>query len=213
MGQRPLRHSAAIVTSAASARRLLPEVLGSLIALLLAVGCGGSSNSASSSASPSPSPSPSTAARVTAVDSCTLVTAADASTAVGGANLASLPTGAGAGQQSICIYGPADSSTNAAVFVLAQVYPDTSTADAVQPDQLAAAMNGQFGVTNARSVNGIGDKAFEYTATGGASNGIAIFAFKSNVVLMIVVAPATDPTKVEALARIAISNLAKAPHS
>lgn len=187
--------------------------LGFLVALSLAGGCGGSSNSASSSTSPSPSPSPTRAARVTAVDSCTLVTVADASTAAGGANLTSLPTGGGAGQQSICIYGPADSTTNAAVFILAQVYADTSTADAVQPDQLAAAMNGQFGVTNAKSVSGIGDKAFEYTATSGASNGIAMFVFKSNVVLMIVVAPATDPTKVEALARTAVSNLDKAPHS
>ncbi len=213
MGLRPLRDSAPIVTSAARARRWLPVVVGSLIALSLAAGCGGSSNSASSASSPSPSPSPSTAARITAVDSCTLVSAADASTAVGGANLTSIPSGGGAGQQSICIYGPTDSSTNAAVFVLAQVYADTSTADAVQPDQLAAAMNGQFGVTNAKSVNGIGDKAFEYTATSGPSNGIAMFVFKSNVVLMIVVAPATDPSKVEALARTAVSNLNKAPHS
>ena len=89
--------------------------------------------------------------------------------------------------------------------MFAQVYPDASTADAVSPDQIAAALSGQYGVSNAKAVNGIGDKAFEYTATSSAGGGMAIFVFKANVVLMIIVSPSTDSAKVEALARTAVS--------
>ena len=90
------------------------------------------------------------------------------------------------------------------MFVLAQVYPDTTTADSISPEQMAAVMNGQMGVANARSVQGIGDKAFEYTATSSSGGGIAIFIFKANVVLMIAVSPTTDSAKVEALGRAAV---------
>ena len=104
-----------------------------------------------------------------------------------------------------CIYGSSESS--AGVFVYAQVYPDTTTADAVQPDQIATILAGQLGVANAHSVSGIGDKAFEYTATGSGENGIAIFVFKANVVMMIVVNPTTNSASVEQLARTAVSRL------
>src|SRR5207245_7945025 len=103
---------------------------------------------------------------------------------------------------SIRVYGSSYGSTS--VFVLAQVYPDTTTADSISPEQMAAVMNGQMGVTNAKSVQGIGDKAFEYTATSSSGGGIAIFVFKANVVLMIALSPTTDSAKVEALARAAV---------
>jgi hypothetical protein len=95
------------------------------------------------------------------------------------------------------------------VFVYAQAYPDASSADSISPDQMAAAFQGQFGITNAKSVTGIGDKAFEYTSTSSGGSGVVIFVFKSNVVMFIVVSPTTDSTKVEALARIAVGNLPK----
>ena len=72
---------------------------------------------------------------------------------------------------------------------------------------IAASLSGQYGVTNAKSVAGIGDKAVEYTATGSGSTGVAIFVFKSNVVLMIILSPSTDGSKVEQLARTALGNL------
>ena len=169
--------------------------------------CGGSSGS-TSNASPKASPTPTKAKQITAVDACTLVSASDASAAVG-TTLTALPTGAGAAAQSICIYS-SQSGSQAGVFVFAEVYSDTSAADQVQPDQIAAALNGQFGVTNSKAVTGIGDKAFEYTATSAEGSGIAIFVFKGNVVLMIVVSPATNASKVEAIARTAVGNLDKA---
>ncbi len=155
-------------------------------AALLAAACGGPSNTASSS------PSPTTSSQhIASVDACTLVTAAEAS--------------AGVQIPGACIYGSSESS--AGVFVYAQVYPDTTTADAVQPDQIATILAGQLGVANAHSVSGIGDKAFEYTATGSGENGIAIFVFKANVVMMIVVNPTTNSASVEQLARTAVSRL------
>ena len=170
-----------------------------LTVCLLAAACGGSAGSTSNS-STGTTPSPTKSAHVDSVDACSLVTAAEASAAAG-STVTNLSAGAGA-QTPICVYGSADGSTS--VFVLAQVYPDTTTADSISPEQMAAVMNGQMGVTNAKSVQGIGDKAFEYTATSSSGGGIAIFVFKANVVLMIAVSPTTDSAKVEALARAAV---------
>jgi len=167
---------------------------------LLVAACGGSANSTSNS-SAGATPSPTKGAHVNSVDACSLVTAAEASGAAG-STVTNLSAGAGAQTPGICVYGSSDGSTS--VFVLAQVYPDTTTADSISPEQMAAVMNGQMGVTNAKSVQGIGDKAFEYTATSSSGGGIAIFVFKANVVLMIALSPTTDSAKVEALARAAV---------
>jgi len=170
-----------------------------LLTFCLAVAaCGGSAGSTSNS-STGVTPSPTKSAHVNSVDACTLVTASEASVASGSTvtNLSS-----GAQTPGFCIYGSSDSSTS--VFVLAQVYPDETTADSISPEQMAAVLNGQMGVANAKAVQGIGDKAFEYTATSSSGGGIAIFVFKANVVLMIAVSPTSDSTKVEALARTAV---------
>ncbi|TME55320.1 MAG: hypothetical protein E6I53_00110 [Chloroflexi bacterium] len=172
------------------------------VAAALTVACGGSPSNSSAKSSPTPTK----AAQITSVDACSLVTSADASTATG-ATLTNLAAGTGASVPGACIYGSQDSQ--ASVLVFAQTYPDTTTADSVSPDQLAAVMNGQYGISNAKPVTGIGDKAFEYTATSAGGGGIVIFVFKSNVVLLIAVSPASDPSKVEALARIAVANLPK----
>jgi hypothetical protein len=168
--------------------------------------CGASNSSSTGSTSPSSSPSASKAPLITGtLDACKLVSATDASTATG-ITMTSLGAGSASG---VCIYSGQTDSTSASVFVYAQAYPDASTADAISPDQVAAAFQGQFGITNAKSVTGIGDKAFEYTSTSSGGGGVVIFVFKSNVVMFIVLSPTTDSTKVEALARIAVGNLPK----
>jgi hypothetical protein len=175
-------------------------------AAALAVACGGSGASSSASPKSSPTPSPSKAALITGtIDACSLVKAADASTATG-ITMTSLSGTSGTG---VCIYSGQTDTTSASVFVYAQEYPDTTTADAVSADQIAAAMNGQIGIADAKPVTGIGDKAVEYTATSASStgSGIVIFVFKANVVMFIAVSPTNDATKVEALARIAVANL------
>jgi hypothetical protein len=95
------------------------------------------------------------------------------------------------------------------VFVIAQAYPDATSADAVSPEQLAAGLNGAYGIANAKAVSGIGDKAVEYTVSSAASgsSGTVIFVFKANVVMMIAVTPTTDTTAVEQLARTAVGRL------
>jgi hypothetical protein len=93
------------------------------------------------------------------------------------------------------------------VVVYAQAYPDATTADAISPQQIAAAINSGSGVTNAKSVSGIGDKAVEYSITTGGGNGIVIFVFKSNVVVMVAVTPATSSTAIEQLAKTAVGRL------
>jgi hypothetical protein len=170
---------------------------------MLLAACGGSSNNTASN-SPSASPSPSKEATISSVDACKLVTAADASTAAG-TTVTNLAAGAGVTIPGACVYSSADSS--ATVFVYAQTYADTNAAQQVSPDQIVAALNGQYGVSNAKAVAGIGDKAFEYTANAAGSSGVAIFVFKSNVVLMVLVSPSTDANKVEELARTAVSRL------
>lgn len=179
-----------------------------LVATISLASCGscGASNSSSTGSGASPSPSPSKSALITGtLDACKLVTATDA-TAATGITMTSLSAGSATG---VCIYSGQTDSTSASVFVYAQAYPDASSADSISPDQMAAAFQGQFGITNAKSVTGIGDKAFEYTSTSSGGSGVVIFVFKSNVVMFIVVSPTTDSTKVEALARIAVGNLPK----
>lgn len=170
--------------------------------LLVLAACGGSSPSASNS--PAASPSPTKEATITSVDACKLVTASEASAAVG-TTVANAAAASGISIPGACVYSSADGAST--VFVYAQTYPDTNTADAVSADQVAAALQGQYGISNARAVSGIGDKAFEYTATSTGSTGVAIFVFKANVVLMILMSPSTDASKVEDLARTAVSRL------
>ncbi len=171
-----------------------------LAAILLAAACGSPGGTSSSGSTPTP-----TNQKVASVDACTLVTASEASAAVGTPVINLMAEGGGVQIPGACIYGASGSSSS--VFVYAQVYPDTTTADAVQPDQIAAILAGQLGVTNAHSVNGIGDKAFEYSATGSAGGGIAIFVFKANVVMMIAVDPTTSSSAIEQLARTALGRL------
>jgi hypothetical protein len=170
-------------------------------AAFLAAGCGSSSPSSTASKA---SPTPTKAAQIANVDACMLVTAAEASAAVN-TTVTNLAAASGASIPGACIYGSQDSQ--ASVFIFAQTYPDASTADSISPDQMASILNGQYGVSNARAVNGIGDKAFEYTATSSSSSGIAIFVFKSNAVIMIVMSPATDSRALEVMARTAVSRL------
>jgi hypothetical protein len=148
------------------------------------------------------------AQHVASVDACKLVTAEEASAAVGTPVTNLGASGAGAQVPGACFYGASGSSS--VVFVYAQVYPDATAAQAVQPDQIAAALAGQLGVSNAHSVSGIGDKAFEYTASGSAGGGIAIFVFRYNVVMMIAVDPTSTPSTIEQLARTAVDRLAVA---
>jgi hypothetical protein len=63
------------------------------------------------------------------------------------------------------------------------------------------------GVTNAKAVSGIGDKAVEYSTTAAGGNGSVIFVFKSNVVLMIAVTPAPSSFALEQLAKNAVGKL------
>ncbi len=84
--------------------------------------------------------------------------ASEASTATG-ATLTSSAAG-GASIPGACIYTSADSGTSVVIF--AQVYPDSNTAGSVSPEQIAAALNGAYGVANTKPVSGIGDKAIEY---------------------------------------------------
>jgi len=94
------------------------------------------------------------------------------------------------------------------VIVYAQVLADQAAADAMQPDQIIAALGGQVGVSNAKTVTGIGDKAFEYTSNSTTSGaGVAIFVFRYNVVLMIVMGPSTDSNAIEAMAKAAVDRI------
>jgi hypothetical protein len=170
------------------------------VAALLLVGCGGSPSSESKA---SPSPTPSKEAVIASVDACSLVTDADASAAVG-TDVTNLTAAGGTQVPGACIFASTSGSSQASVFVFAQLYPDSKTADDVKPEQIAAVYKG-FGVADAKAVTGIGDKAIEYTVTG-AQGGSVIFVFKSNVVLMIAIMPA-DSGKLETLARSATGKL------
>ena len=171
---------------------------------LLMVACGGSSNTSSSSSHSSPTPTPTKEAAFSNVDACKLVTAADASTAVGTtvANAAGAAAFPGA-----CFYTSSDGTTS--VLVFAQAEASATAAQNMDPNQITAAFAGVYGIKNAHAVSGIGDKAFEYTATSSQSNsnGIAIFVFKANVLIFIVMSPSTDSAKIETLAKTAVSRL------
>ncbi len=105
----------------------------------------------------------------------------------------------------VCIY--ANTESQAAIIVFAQTYPSQSSADAVSADQVATALNNGYGVSNAKPVEGIGDKAVEYTLSTSGPQGLAIFVFKDNVVMMIALAPGSDASKIEALAKTAVTRL------
>jgi hypothetical protein len=183
-------------------RNLRIGAVAVVVAAFLAAGCGSSSPSSSSSKA---SPTPTKAAQFANIDACKLVTAAEASAAVN-TTVTNLAAASGASIPGACIYGSQDSQ--ASVFIFAQTYPDASTANSISPDQMTAILNGQYGVSNARAVNGIGDKAFEYTATSASStSGIAIFVFKANAVIMIVMSPTTDSRAIEVMARTAVGRL------
>ena len=179
--------------------------IGVLVAAIALSACGSSTSSSSSASSPSPSPSP-TPVHIASVDACTLVTASEASAAAG-ATLVNLASVGGIAIPGACFYGAQNSSSG--VFVYAQVYPDSTTANAVTADQFSAALGARIGVgaTSGKQVSGIGDKAFEFTANGNAGAGIAIIAFKANVIVMIAVDPTADPSVVEGLARTAVGRL------
>ena len=192
--------------------RLSRLVLPWLAALVL-VGCGGSNATSSSQPSPtpssspspslSPSPTPSTSPSPTTgayADPCKLVTAAEASVAVG-----TTVTGGALAIPGACLYRSPDGKF--AVLVFARVYPDASTAQNIDIQQTLATLGGSIGVSNAKPVPGIGDKAVEYTATSSQGSGTAIFVFKGNVVVMIAVTPTSDPTVVEKLATNAVGRI------
>ena len=182
--------------------------LVALIAAACGPSCGGSSGSSSSNTATAKSPEATpSAVKYAVADVCALVTLDQAKTESGDPNLANLSTQSGASIPGFCFYADTSGTKNVSVFIYAQTYSDTTAADAVQPDQIAAAFAGRIGVTNAHVVTGIGDKAFEYTATSGSGSGVAIFVFKSNVVMMIAIDPESDPKKVENLANDALGNL------
>jgi hypothetical protein len=166
----------------------------------------GSSSSASTTGSSSPSPSPSPSEQhIAAVDACKLVTASEASAAAG-KKLVNLQTLGAPVIPGACFYGAQGSSTG--VFVYAQVYPDTATADAVTAQQFQVALAAQLGqgATSGKEVDGIGDKAFEFTGEGNAGKGVAIIVFKENVVFIVAVDPG-GTTATEGLARTAVGRL------
>lgn len=171
---------------------------------LMVSACGGSSSSSKAAASPSPTRTPK-ATPTPAVDACALVTAADILSATG-LTVSSLAGSSGA-EVPTCVYFTADHSTT--VLVVANAYPDATSANAVTPDQLAAASNGAFVIANAKPVSGIGDKAVEYTFTiaASAATGMAIFVFKSKFVILIAITPSKDSAALENLARTAAGRL------
>lgn len=142
---------------------------------------------------------------IASVDACSLVSASEASAAAG-TTLTNM-AGSGVTVPGACFYGAQGSSSG--VYIFAQVYPDAQTADAVTAQQLSASLGAQIGLgaTGGKQVSGIGDRAYEFTATGNAGSGIAIIAFKANVVLMILVDPSTNTGTVEELAKTAIGRL------
>lgn len=182
-------------------------------AAFAAAGCGGSNNSANSSTQPSPTPTPTKEAKFSDVKACDLVTSDDAAAAVGG-KVQNVSGSGGVAGASVCIYAGTDSPSS--VFVLGEAFPDSSAAQSTSPDQIAAAMGGAFGLSNAKVVTDIGDKAIEYNYTANTSStstptptnsGIAILVVKSNVVFLIAMSPSTDSGKIESLARMAVSRL------
>lgn len=112
----------------------------------------------------------------------------------------------GSGASTVCTYANSDGTKQLLVF--GEVLPDASTAQQIQPDQLASSFNTGYGLTGAHQLNGIGDKAVEASVTAGAQTGTIIFIFKSNVVMMLILEPApADTTGFEKLAKDAADNL------
>jgi hypothetical protein len=167
-----------------------------ILAMVALSACGNGTTGSGSSPSPSPS-------LIASVDACSLVTASEASTA-SGTTLTALAAVAIPGA---CFYGAPDSS--AGVFVYTQVYASSAAADAVTAQQLSAALGARVGLgaNSGKEVAGIGDKAFEFTATGNAGHGLAIIVFKTNVVIMILVDPSSNAGAVEQLAKTAVGRL------
>jgi hypothetical protein len=181
-----------------------PAALRYFVVVLSAIAlaaCGGSSNNSSTSGSTSPSVSPSSSSgpHIATIDACSVVTA----------DLAKQDLGVdfqGSGASTVCTYASADGTKSLLVF--GEVLPDASAAAQVQPEQLAQQFNSAFGVTNAKTLSGIGDKAVEYSLTSGGQSGTIIFIFKSNVVLMLILEPTPNDTSgFEKLAKAAADNL------
>lgn len=175
-------------------------VLALMVSAGLLLGACGSSNSPSAKASPSPSPTPSKAATIASVDACSLVSADEAS------SVAKTTVTSQVATPGLCVYGAANGT--ASVLIVAQAYPNASAAQAVSPEQLAASMNGAYGVANAKPLTGVGDKAVEYTLSSSQQgSGIVIFAFKANVVFLLAVIPTSDSTAIEKLAATAVGRI------
>ena len=167
---------------------------------MLMVACG------SSSAASTTSNNSSEDKHITSVSACSLVTAAEAST-VAGSTLTDLTSSLPQQVPGFCFYGAQDSSSG--VIVYAQIYADRATADQVTAAEFSAALQAQLGkgTTNAKEVKGIGDRAFEFNATGNAGDGIAIIVFKYNVIFMIAVDPSANPGAIESLAKTAVGRI------
>lgn len=182
-----------------------------LLTMALAA-CGGSSSGSgestgSNESSPTAATNKEASKNLTLPDVCSLVTTDDVATLwqVDKSQILNVASGAGAG---LCIYGN-QASQQDGLLVIGQAYPDATTAEQVQPEQLATVYSRFYGISSSKSVTGIGDKAFEYvtTSTATGSNGAAIFVFKANILLMIILSPATDDTGVESLAKAALTRL------
>lgn len=176
------------------------------------VACGGSGSgstgsSGSTESTPSSSSTKEASKNLTLPDICSLVTTDDVATLwqTDKSQILNVASGAGAG---LCIYGN-QANQQDGLLVIGQSYPDANTADQVQPEQLASIYSRLYGISSAKSVTGIGDKAFEYvtTSTANGSTGAAIFVFKANILLMIILSPATDDSGVESLAKTALTRL------
>lgn len=112
----------------------------------------------------------------------------------------------GSGASTVCTYASSDGTKQLLVF--GEVLPDASTAAQVQPQQLAQSFNSAYGVTNAKTLSGIGDKAVEYSLNSGGQGGTIIFIFKANVVLMLILEPTpSDTSGFEKLAKAAADNI------
>ena len=192
--------------------RLRPGLVAAVAVLgaMVMAACGGSGSGSTASTQSSPSPILNTthvAKNLTLPDVCTLVTADDIAK-IWNVDKTQIATVNAASASGLCLYGLNSSNQNG-LLVLAQSYPDATTANAVQPDQLASVYSQFYGINNARSVSGIGDKAFEYntTSTTSGTPGAAIFVIKSNILIMIILSPASDTTGVESLAKTALSRL------
>ena len=185
--------------------KLVSKIVLLLAAAAVMTACA-SSAAASNTVGASPSAVAKAPARIAPVNPCTLVTASEASKVAGRTLVNSVTLGASpiAGG---CFYSA--HGTTSAVIVYMQVYPDSATAGAVTVEQFEAVMAVRLGATTGdpTRVDGIGDKAFEFTAKGGYGSAMGIVVFRSNVVFVVVVAPTTDASTVQGLARTAVGRL------